>query len=225
MILKANVFRAVCFMLLGSWVHAAITHDLDEMKVIEAGISKEGLTRIKVQGDRILNVFGNSGDYVLEADEAGGQIFIRPLTSEKAFNITLVTEEGYTQDLRLLPQNKAPDPIILREGKEPLKRKQCLITRDNVMELINGLREDVIPLGYKEVPIALKKQNGPHLLIRELKGEKLNGLTFEVRNEGKTTLMLNEAEFSDCYQGLAVLLPKKILKSGERTRAYVVTRS
>jgi type-F conjugative transfer system secretin TraK len=228
MILKPTIFRGICLMLLGNGVHAAISHELDEMKVIEVGISYEGLTRIKVKNDRILNVFGNSGDYVLEADETLGQIFIRPTASSQAFNITLITEEGHAQDLRLIPQNKAPDAVILKEGSpqnEPHKKNTSVITREDVMELLSGLKEAMIPLGYKEAPIALKKLNGPHILIRELKGEKLTGFTFEVRNDSKTAIALTEAEFSDAYQGLAVLLPKKILKPGERSHAYVITRT
>src|SRR5438445_5990446 len=59
--------------------HGALIYSLDERRVLEVPISQEGLTRIKVEDDRILHVFGLSGEYVLETDEDQGQIFIRPL--------------------------------------------------------------------------------------------------------------------------------------------------
>lgn len=64
--------------LMATTAQAAIQRPLDELKVIEVPISKQDLTRITVKEDRILNVFGVTGEYVLEADEDQGQIFIRP---------------------------------------------------------------------------------------------------------------------------------------------------
>lgn len=89
----------VCFLISMSsaTAHAAIVKDLDEMRIIQVPISQEGLTRIKVQEDRILHVFGNAGEYVLETDENQGQIFIRPKLSEeettlKPISLSLTTE-------------------------------------------------------------------------------------------------------------------------------------
>ena len=64
--------------LMATTAQAAIQRPLDELKIIEVPISQQDLTRITVKEDRILNVFGVTGEYVLEADEDQGQIFIRP---------------------------------------------------------------------------------------------------------------------------------------------------
>ena len=112
------VSRFFILLLAGSAAHAAIMRPLDEMKVIEMPISQQGLTRIKVQDDRILHVFGNAGEYVLEIDENQGQIFIRPTPLEgtplKPISLTLTTESGHTQDLRLVLKNQAPEALILK---------------------------------------------------------------------------------------------------------------
>jgi len=102
--------------LMATTAEAAIQRPLDELQIIEVPISKQDLTRITVKEDRILNVFGVTGEYVLEADEDQGQIFIRPvgLNNNKPIHLTLTTEGGHTQDLRLIPQDKKPEALILK---------------------------------------------------------------------------------------------------------------
>ena len=113
------ILKPFIYFLISTSAQAAMMRNLDEMRVIEVPISQEGLTRIKVQEDRILHVFGNAGEYVLETDENQGQIFIRPKASEegtsiKPISLTLTTEAGHTQDLRLIPKHQAPEAIILK---------------------------------------------------------------------------------------------------------------
>ncbi len=140
--------------------HAAIIKNLDELRVIQVPISQEGLTRIKVQEDRILHVFGNANEYVLETDENQGQVFIRPKLSEEEANIkpislTLTTEGGHTQDLRLIPKHQAPEAIILksdsaiRQEIEKEKRASAPLFREEIEGLMQALQEGRISLGYK----------------------------------------------------------------------------
>src|SRR3990167_965830 len=109
--LKHTFILSLFFLLTLSAVKAALIQTLDESRVIEVPISKEDLTRITVQEDRIRNVFGVTGEYVLETDEDQGQIFIRPTDLEKPFSLTLTTEKGRTQDLRLIPKDQAPEAL------------------------------------------------------------------------------------------------------------------
>ncbi len=88
--------RFLILLFAGTTAQAAIVRPLDEMKVFEVPIAQDALTRIKVQDDRILQVFGNAGEYVLETDDYQGQIFIRPMpsldaVSSKAISLTLTT--------------------------------------------------------------------------------------------------------------------------------------
>ena len=129
--------------------HAAIIKNLDELRVIQVPLSQEGLTRIKVQEDRILHVFGNAGEYVLEIDENQGQVFIRPKLSEEEANIkpislTLTTEGGHTQDLRLIPKHQAPEAIILKSDNA-LKHENESSFFWTI--LLNGLIEQSINIG------------------------------------------------------------------------------
>ena len=247
-------FKIIPFLLLGTAAHAAILKPLDGLNVIEVSISKEELTRIAVKDDRILNVIGLTGAYVLEADDNQGQVFIRPLDQGtlKPISLTIITEGGHTQDLRLVPKNKTPEALILlpQEGHQQeisslwgkqvhLKNNPSHVplSKNEVESLLQACQERRIPLGYKLAPLDLKNSsireetlNVSSLLIRELKGEKLRGLTYDVQNRTEDPLILSEPTFIkslDLPQNsiVAVLMPKKSLASEERTVVYVVAQS
>lgn len=221
-----------------STTHAAIIHPLDEKRVLEVRISQEGLTRIKVEEDRILRVFGRTGDYVLETDEDQGQVFIRPTTLEtsKPISLTLTTEAGHTQDLRLIPKDQAPEALILKidaditQEIEKEKQASAPLFREEVESLIQACQEGRIPLGYKEIPLSIHTIQKPYLLTREIQGPKLRGLTYRVHNDTQEPLILSEQEFADelflqANDLVALLISKKTLAPEEGTDIYVVARA
>ena len=248
---KSMIPSMLTFLLTSSTTHGAIIRSLDEMKVLEVPISQEGLTRIKVQNDRILHVFGNRGEYVLETDETQGQIFIRPmllpredLKHSPSIPLTLTTEAGFTQDLRLIPSHQAPETLILKVdtelAQELAKEKRLPLFREEVEEVIQACREERIPLGYKEVPLSLSTVEGPYLLRREIQGQKLRGLTYRAQNNSSEVLVLSEPELAHHILSrgkdkitrenrssplIALLISKKTLNPGEGTDVYVVVRA
>ncbi len=193
-------------------VQGAVTHPLDEKKVLEVRVSQENLTRIKVEDDRILHVFGMAGEYVLEVDEDQGQIFIRPTdmrdptfsrASSKPISLTLTTEGGHTQDLRLIPTSQAPEALILQVNTEISKEIErekhasAPLFREEIEGLIEACRIGRIPLGYKEMPLNLSTLQEPYLLVREIQSQKLRGLTYRVHNNTQELMVLSEPEFAE----------------------------
>lgn len=234
------VSKFMILLLTGSAVHAAVVRPLDEMKVIEVPIAQQGLTRIKVQDDRILHVFGNAREYVLETDENQGQIFIRPTplegTPSKSISLTLTTESGQTQDLRLLPKDRVPEALILKTDStlqleiEQERRISAPLFREEVEGLILALQEGRIPLGYKEMPISLITLNEPYQRIRELQGQTLRGFTYRIQNKTQDLQILSEPDLAKTlpfspHRIIALLLSKKILTPGEGIEIYVVARA
>ena len=237
--------RTLAFLFTGTAAQGAIQHTLDELKVIEAPISRQGLTRIAVKEDRILNVFGMAGEYVLETDEENGQIFIRPTgyeisnvskTGSHSIHLTLTTEGGNTQDLRLVPQDRAPESIILKAdnevGEEITREKlaQAPVFREEVEALIQACQTKQIPLGYKEMLLTLVNLNETAFLLREIQGQKLRGLTYKIQNKTDEAIVFSESEFAKSlplkpHSLIAILLPKKTLQPGEGAEAYVVART
>ena len=240
-LLRAPLIRGLVIGLLASTAaHSAIVRPLDEMKVLEVSIAQDALTRIKIQDDRILHVFGNAGDYALETDDEQGQIFIRPTpqasfegVESKSINLTLTTEAGYTQDLRLTPKNQTPETLILQLNRdldqEVEKRfSSAPLFREEIEELILACRENRIPLGYKEVPLSLETLQGPSLLTREIQSQKLRGLTYRVHNNTKESIVLSEPKLAKeltLNAVVALSIVNKTLTPGEETNVYVIARA
>lgn len=232
--LKHCLQYCVTATLISAESQAAIIHSLNDLKVIEVPISQAGLTRITVKDDRIANVFGVAGEYVMEADEDQGQVFIRPL--EPAFNpisLTLTTEGGHTQDLRLIPKNQPPEALILKAARQEdvekihpsLSRND--ITRDEIEELLLSCAEGRIPVGYKNVALDIPISGEEHHLISEIKNGKLRGLTYELKNLASIPWILTESGLAEKLdlEVVAVLMPQKLLNPGERMHVYVAARS
>lgn len=177
---RKMILRAAALVFVVPSLEAAIIHPLNNLKVIEIHISQDDLTRIAVQNDRIQAVFGGTGDYNLESDDAQGQVFIRPL-KEGPITLTLITEGGHTQALRLVPKSIPSEPLILMKGvPSSTKRKstQVPLHRAEVEDLLQACQNSRIPVGYREVPIDLQRSLHPYPLIREFRGPKLRALTF-----------------------------------------------
>ena len=250
---KFIMHRFLILLFAGTAANSAIVRPLDEMKVLEIPIAQDALTRIKIQDDRILQVFGNAGEYVLETDDYQGQIFIRPMPTleaipSKAISLTLTTEAGYTQDLHLLPKKQVPEALILQINtdlkKNPLsgnsfnedsfnktKLASTPLFREEVEGLILALQEGRIPLGYKEMPINLITLHEPYQRMREIQGQKLRGLTYRIQNNTKEPLILSEAELAKelnlnmpLNALVALLISKKTLTPGEGTDVHVAAR-
>lgn len=245
----------ICLLAGTTAVHGAVIHPLDEKRALEVRVSQDGLTRIKVEDDRILQVFGMAGEYVLEVDEDQGQIFIRPTDrgdssfsrlSSKPISLTLTTEAGHTQDLRLIPTSQAPEALILQVNteidKEIEREKQASapLFREEIEGLIEACQEGRIPLGYRQVPLNLSTLQGPYVLVREIQSQKLRGLTYRVHNKTKELLVLSEPTFAESlfirqslsegrtlkpHTLVALLIAKKTLTPGEGTDVYVVVRA
>lgn len=210
--------------------YAATIHPLNDLKVIEVPISQTGLTRITVQDDRISNVFGMRGQYEMEADETSGQVFIRPQDHVLGpISLTLTTEGGHTQDLRLIPKPQSPEALILEkpESEKAQEMTQQSINRHDIEELLYACAEGRIPPGYHSVKLEIPNSDETYPLVSEITNGKLRGLTFEVKNEATIPWILAESGFAEKLglDVVAVLMPKKLLNPGERMQVYVTVRS
>jgi hypothetical protein len=83
---------------------------------IEASICPDSMNRIAIANDRIIRIFGDDGTFESQNDEDTGQIFLKPTAENgaKSLSITLVTEQGITQDLTLKPTAPSARTLIFK---------------------------------------------------------------------------------------------------------------
>ncbi len=91
---------------------------LNENQRLTASIAGDAMNRLSVANDRIVNLFGDEGTFMTQNDEQTGQVFIKPTieNQEKPLSLTLVTENGLTQDLNLIPDALEASTLILKSG-------------------------------------------------------------------------------------------------------------
>lgn len=88
---------------------------VSENKRLEASICPDSMNRIAVSNDRITQLFGDEGTFESQNDEGTGQVFLKPTAENgiKSLSLTLITEQGLTQDLTLKPTAKSATTLIL----------------------------------------------------------------------------------------------------------------
>jgi type-F conjugative transfer system secretin TraK len=213
---------------------------LSENQRLEIAISPDSMNRIAVIGDRIAQVFGDEGTFVSQADEHTGQLFIKPSPENgtKPLSITVITENGVTQDLILKPTAKSATTAVFNTNTVRNSLKQ------------GAFKEALSPMG-ETFQKALPFQEQLLLIMRQLIGGQLveseeagnynhstpegfeleysksyqagpyRGQVFSVQNTTATAIELLEKAFY-CAGDLALSFEKRILMPGEKAQLFVV---
>lgn len=85
-------------------------------KRLKAVIACDAMNRLMVANDRITQLFGDNEAYEVQSEENTGQVFLKPTAEngKKPLSVTLITENGLTQDLSLQPVEREATTIILK---------------------------------------------------------------------------------------------------------------
>lgn len=121
--------------ILGRSCFALQTYPLLDQESTHITISQTEQNRIAVYEDRIQQVFGAEGIFDVQSDEEGGQIFLilrdagkwqepHLESSLKPTTITIITESGLTQDLKLIPKAIDSQSILFKPHYLPQEVKE-----------------------------------------------------------------------------------------------------
>jgi hypothetical protein len=199
---------------------------LNDDKVLKATASKEGITRISLQGDRIADVMGFHQDVEFEKDEGKGVLFIKGLKEKQ--NLVMNTENGLFQELELVPSEKSSAQIVLQPAEDEPYKKGFNVAEASLPQTLHPHQrlslecetEQTGSKAYHEAPLTLikklyngggEKQEGLSELMKLPKIKNLNityqksviesGLMahqFTVKNTGTHPLPLSESYFTSC---------------------------
>lgn len=209
---------------------------ITENKRLEASIALDVMNRLAVVNDRIVNVFGDEGTFVVQTDEHTGQVFIKPTVEngDKSLSITLITENGVTQDLTLNPTKSKATTLILKlsqqvkqynspaEGLLPgfAARNQTLqdqwiqIMKQAVLGELAIVETRMLPRNRKVTGFNLgydKCYQAGSLFIE----------VWKVKNIAKAPQELQEQSFFKAGD-VALSLAKRVLQPNEKTFIYVL---
>ena len=217
----------VVFGVSGEGVAGTQKYGLEESKRIEGYMSRNEANRVKIEGDRIVEVIGLGEEFGLESDERLGQIFVKLLdvNSNKNAVFTVVTEKGKTQDISL-KLKKGEGEFILISQLDSEKASEKLIGSKHI-------RHDEIVNMIKYVRGTPLKDKGQGYLSKsgleiEFEGDKVVGKyrveVWKLCNKGKGQKILYEKQFAG--DGVAaIMLESRTLREGDETKLYKVIYS
>ena len=209
--------------------------NITEHKRLTAKIASEYMNRITVVNDRIVNVFGDEGTFVVQTDEHTGQIFIKPTAEngDKPLSITLITENGITQDLTLILSPLKASTLIL---KPQVNVKENYKGRD---ALIHGFSSVHATTQEQQIQIMKQAVLGELAVVeqRNTKDRKVAGFNLQyvknyqsgaylvevwrIKNNAKNSQELQEKIFFK-NGDLALSLQKRLLQPNEKTYLYIL---
>jgi type-F conjugative transfer system secretin TraK len=217
---------------------------LSENQRLEVAISPDSMNRIAVTNDRIAQVFGDEGTFVSQADEHTGQLFIKPSPENgtKPLSITLITENGVTQDLILKPTAKSATTTVFNTSVVKNTARQGVF-KDTINSSIESL-QTTLPF-QEELLLIMRQLVGGQLVESEEAGNynrsspegyqleyiksyqagpysaPYNVQVFSIQNTTSTVIELLEKSFY-CAGDLALSFEKRVLLPGEKTHLFVV---
>jgi len=207
---------------------------ITENKRLEASIALDAMNRLAVVNDRIVNIFGDEGTFVVQTDEHTGQVFIKPTAEngDKPLSITLITENGVTQDLTLNPTKLTATTLILKpsqakynspaEGLLPgfAARNQTL--QDQWIQVMKqAVLGELAVVETRMLPKA-RKVTGFNLgYEKSYQAGSLFVQVWTIKNSSKVPQELQEQSFFKDGD-LALSLAKRLLQPNEKTFVYVL---
>jgi type-F conjugative transfer system secretin TraK len=207
-----------------------------ENKRLEANIAANMMNRLAVTNDRIVNVFGDDGTFITQTDDHTGQVFIKatPENASLPISITLITENGLTQDLMLHPVESKASTIILKalQSNHASQSPQSVLL-PGFSKNSEGEQEQWIALIKQAVLGELPEFDGKHSAHErkatgfQLKHEKnydaKSGVVqvWCVKNMSRSSQTLLEKLFHQPGD-IALSLQKRALQPNEKTLLYIL---
>lgn len=170
-------------------------------------ISAKELTKIFVDGDRIKKLDGQLGAYTVKQDDLLGQVYIQPTQAyqNKTFSVTILTEQGHSYLLFLVPID-VPSQIIEIKPTSPVKKlamnwEQNSAYGQLLIKLISAMVSGDNPDGYAVThggsfkPMSGYGERVSVKLKATYSGAKVRGEIFSIKNISSAIVMLDEKAF------------------------------
>lgn len=226
-------FVLVCGLLISTNSFALQIKPIKDNGTVSASISNQGLTRIAIENDRILNVRGLSGAYGIKTDNQQGAVFIQPTEAyqNKPFTLFIATEQNHNYVLRLTPYNQNADTILLKpqgvSNPVAAQWEKSSPYAESISHLMTEMVSRHTPDGYSVNPV-IKGKNyyiGAKAVIEPnfiYEGAYLEGRIYQITNRSSQTLQLTENQF---YQSgdRAIALSSLIIMPHEKAWLYKVS--
>lgn len=196
---------------------------------ITATISSDNLTRIEIEGQKIIKDF-SSADLSKKITKPLGQIYLIPNT-KATFNLYVVSDNGNTYNLRLTPSKHAHgDSIVIKPSatkikhvsKLEYKNQSYVRTINYLIEIMYLNRDNDSQYNSTNVTQPIITYDGlDSILYKTFTNDVLTGEVLLIKNVSKSKILLSEAQFYSEHT-LAVSIEKPELEVNAYTRVFII---
>ena len=232
-LLKKPVLRQMLFLAIALFLATnAAALQMKEMiqdQRLQFKISLYDLNRIEVRGDRINQVFGNGGAFVVDHDSDKGHLYIKPspTNGRRPISLSITTENGDVQDLILTPFDMPSETVLLKSAYRAPTKQGKHILLGFMKDLVQGVVQSKYEVdhGVEEMPLwdSIETKR-----ITTYKSGDLYGEILSFKNEGEEPVALHETHFitmgEETNTVLAIGLEKYEVGPGEGTKVYRVMK-
>jgi type-F conjugative transfer system secretin TraK len=215
-------------------VYGLVTSDIDDTRKLKVTLSAKDTNRITIDNSRIAQVFGIEELMAIQFDEENGQCFVKAKTNPgHPVTLTLITEEGETQDLEITFADQSSEVVRLHSIKKDLQPLSEVMGDKEIslhtqaVELMKQMVRGQPPKGLRAMHLSdqpeVSLSNGVTLqMTQRLQGGGFEAIMGTLRNPSDTRQVLKESWIAG-EQDLAIYLSQRDLHPGQ-SAAYMIIR-
>jgi hypothetical protein len=207
---------------------AAIFYEIDTTRPLCCSLSNKHHNRILVEQGRVKKIIFPEEKLFVRMEEVSGQVFVQlKYPTADPTLISVVTQEGFVQDIEILFSDCPSQVIVLKNRIEQGLQELCEAIRDETPSInasLNCLLKGEMPKGYDSIPFQRCTLRPKFGISASLVG-KLKGCTdvlclYEVSNTTFCCRKILEKEIA-CRGSLWAFLEKNCLCPKEKILAIV----
>lgn len=231
MMSKAIFFAGIGAYLFSLPCIALQTYKLVDHEKTEVVIASNHYTRLAVAEDRIQQIFGAEGQFDIESDDEQGQVFLKPVSkgASKVFFLTIVTEKGLTQDLRLIPKAKDAQSILFKPSLlSPFPSADKKSRESQIAELLHAMIQCKALASYDQTPIiqsdrkiSKEEKLNPVCLYQ---GDHWTGRVYTLTNLHDRPTQIVASHLAQ-PQDVAIFVAQTTLLPKQRTKVFIISKT
>jgi type-F conjugative transfer system secretin TraK len=215
--------------------YGLVKADIDDTQKLKVTLSAKDTNRITIDNSRIAQVFGVEELMAIQFDEENGQCFVKAKTNPgHPVTLTLITEEGETQDLEVTFADVPSEVVRLHSLKKDLKPLSDVVGNDEenvhaeAIELMKHLVRQQVPKGFSVSDLPGTKErvlkNGCTLqTLKRLTGRGWEIWLGNVKNPTEALIRLKESAFAS-EQDIAVYVSQGELHPGQAATCVMIRK-
>jgi hypothetical protein len=213
-----------CNFLLQVFIAEAAVYRYQSDAKLSLKISKSGLNRISNPPYKITQLTGDESKFRIKYDEDGSNIYFMPLVKVgDVIEVSIKNNIGHIQDLEFTIDNIKGKSIVI-DGKANLNMDK--MQKSNVAQMLRAMKDNVDSKFY----VQKANQNLGSINNLQVKQTKiyrykeLAGGVFELKNNTKREIALNNREFAKRFDKVKSFYPETSIIRPKQTSTLLIVQ-